>query len=413
MRPKGFATRLSAHRVKPTPRPPDTVPAPVGTSASMLLNSLLVALVTALVAVPLLMRCARHVGLVDLPDARKQHKGAVPLVGGVAIFFAAGLALVASGSIGVVPFGFIAAAAAILLLGILDDASDLSPLVRFGVQAGAVAFAILTADHALPDLGHFLGGSAIPLGVLAVPMTVFGMLGVVNSMNLVDGADGLAGGIAATALFWLLVAFSLLGSAGSHPVGAYASPVLGAVLGGVLGFLYYNLRRRARRRAKVFLGDAGSLLLGFVLAWFAVGATVEPGRSDMPPAAVLWLFWVPLYDTVGVMVRRILAGRSPMSPDREHLHHLFQDLGFTPRETVNRLILINLLGGAIGIAGWQFAVPDIVMLTVYVLGFGIYVSICAWVWRKLKTPLRSTRHQSARPAPQTATEDEESPVTVR
>lgn len=380
----------------------------------MLLHPLLIAMVSALVAVPVLMRCARYVGLVDLPDARKQHKGAVPLVGGVAIFFAAGLALAASGSFKAVPFGFIAAAAAILLLGILDDAHDLNPLVRFGVQAGAVAFAIVTADHSLPDLGRLGGDDAPRLSALAVPLTLFGMLGVVNAMNLVDGADGLAGGIAATALFWLIVAFTLLGNESGHPVGAYALPVLGAVLGGVMGFLHYNLRRRTRRRAKVFLGDAGSLLLGFVLAWFAVGATVAPGNADMPPAAVLWLLWVPLYDTVGVMIRRILAGRSPMSADREHLHHLFQDLGFTPRQTVNRLILINLLGGAIGVAGWRYGIPDAVMLSVYVLGFAIYLSVCAWVWRKLKAPLPSVRRASARKAEQpVAQQEDDEPIAVR
>jgi hypothetical protein len=149
----------------------------------------------------------------------------------------------------------------------------------------------------------------------------------------------------------MIVAFGLIGTAAAHPVRGYALPVLSSVLGAVLGFLYYNLRRRSRRRASVFLGDAGSLVLGFVLGWFAVGLTVAPGTVDMPPAAVLWLLWVPLYDTCGVMIRRIMAGRSPLSPDREHLHHLFQDLGYSPRQTGNRLIALNFLGGAIGVGG--------------------------------------------------------------
>ncbi len=149
--------------------------------------------------------------------------------------------------------GFIAGAAIILLIGSIDDARDLGSGVRFAVQGIAITFAVWAAGLTLPDLGRLLGGEPIELGTWARMLTVVGILGVVNAMNLVDGVDGLAGGIAATALFWLIVAFALVG-AGSHPMGAYALPVLGAVLGGVVGFLYYNLRRASRRRASVFLG---------------------------------------------------------------------------------------------------------------------------------------------------------------
>jgi len=364
----------------------------------MLLTPLFVALAIALVAVPLLIRAARKVGLVDTPDARKQHQGAVPLVGGVAIFFASGLAITALDAWGKVPPGFIAAAAAILLIGVLDDARELRALPRFVLQAAAIWFAVQTAGHALPDLGKLFGFGTITLGPLGTVVTVFGILGIVNALNLVDGADGLAGGIAATALFWLIVAFWLMGTGTGNPVQAYALPVLSAVLGAVLGFLRYNLRRRSRRRASVFLGDAGSLMLGLVLGWFAVGLTLAPGLTDMAPAAVLWLLWVPLYDTCGVMLRRILAGRSPMSPDRQHLHHLFQDLGYTPRQTVNRLIVLNFLGGAIAVAGWRFGAPDVLMFGTFLFGFLVYLGVCAWVWRKLNAPLPSVRRARRRAA---------------
>jgi UDP-GlcNAc:undecaprenyl-phosphate GlcNAc-1-phosphate transferase len=167
--------------------------------------------------------------------------------------------------------------------------------------------------------------------------------------------------------------------------------VLSAVLGAVLGFLRYNLRRRSRRRASVFLGDAGSLMLGLVLGWFAVGLTLAPGVTDMAPAAVLWLLWVPLYDTCGVMLRRILAGRSPMSPDRQHLHHLLQDLGYTPRQTVNRLIVLNFLGGAIGVVAWQLGTPDVILFGAFLCGFFLYLCVCTRVWQKLTQQPPSVR----------------------
>ena len=362
----------------------------------MLLSPLFVALAIALVAVPLLMRLARRVGLVDTPTARKQHQGAVPLVGGVGIFIAASVATLAIGSWQSIPLGFVAAASAILLIGVLDDARELRAIPRFILQAAAIGFAVMTAQHALPDLGRLVGFVDIPLGPLATAVTVVGILGVVNATNLIDGIDGLAGGITATALFWMIVAFGLIGAAAGHPVRGYALPVLSSVLGAVLGFLYYNLRRRSRRRASVFLGDAGSLVLGFVLGWFAVGLTNAPGTVDMPPAAVLWLLWVPLYDTCGVMIRRILAGRSPLSPDREHLHHLFQDLGYSPRQTGNRLIALNFLGGAIGVGGWRMGLPDAALFGVFLLGFLAYLGVCAWVWGKLKAPLPSVRRAERR-----------------
>jgi UDP-GlcNAc:undecaprenyl-phosphate GlcNAc-1-phosphate transferase len=376
----------------------------------LLFSPLVVALVISLITVPVLIRLARRVGLVDLPDARKQHAGAIPLVGGVAIFFATSIALTLAGIWREVPAGFVVAAAVILLLGLLDDARDLGAVVRFGVQAAAVWFAVWSAGHLLPDLGRLTGQQVIALNTWSTMLTVVGILGVVNALNLLDGADGLAGGVAATALFWLILVFSFAMNDGTHPAGAYALPVLASVFGGVLGFLYFNLRRRARRRASVFLGDAGSLLLGFVLGWFVVGATIKPGTGDLPPAAALWLLWVPLYDTVGVMLRRLLAGRSPMRPDREHLHHLFQDLGFTPRQTVNRLIALNFMGGAVGVAGWRLGVPEVVLFALFAFGFLCYVLLCMWVWRKLKAPppsLRRARRHAARAQREAAREGAE------
>jgi UDP-GlcNAc:undecaprenyl-phosphate GlcNAc-1-phosphate transferase len=360
----------------------------------MFLVSLGVALGTALLIVPLLMRGARRIGLVDAPGGRKQHSGAIPLVGGVAIFIAAVVGVAASGQAPAVPAGFVTAAVIILAIGVFDDARELGSVFRFVVEGIAISLAIWSTGHVLPDLGRLLGGDVIQLNTWTTMLTVVGILGVVNAMNLVDGVDGLAGGIAATALFWLIIAYILIEPSGAHASAGYALPVLTAVLGGVVGFLNFNLRRGTRRRASVFLGDAGSLFLGFVIGWFAVGVTATPMGADMPPAAVIWLLWVPLYDTLGVMVRRVLAGRSPMSADREHLHHLFQDLGLSPRETVNRLIALNLAGGAIGIFGWQQGFPEVALFSLFAIGFLLYVATCAWVWRKLKAPLPSARRSA-------------------
>ena len=151
-------------------------------------------------------------------------------------------------------------------------------------------------------------------------------------------------------------------SRGAWPEGlGDARPIVITLIGAIGGFLLYNLRTPWRARASVFLGDAGSLFLGFVLAWFAIFACSQLGERSLSPVSALWMLIVPLFDTVGCIVRRKLQGRSPMKSDRRHLHHLLQRCGLTAGQTVAILITINAAGGAIGAAAQSLRFSHLVM----------------------------------------------------
>jgi len=347
----------------------------------MRMLSFLLPLVVVLLFVPALRKVAPLVGLVDYPDSRKQHFAPTPVVGGIAMFLAFLLSSLTLGLLEQMPWGFFLGAAMVLALGMYDDIRPLGSKVRFVVQAGAALLAVASSGNLLTDLGQLIGPWTIALGVVALPFTVFGFVGIINAVNLTDGADGLAGGVAATALLWFGVVFALLRGDGAWPAGSvdYVQVML-ALGGAVVGFLAYNLRTPLRKRASVFMGDAGSLFLGFVLGWFAIWAASQMGAHDLPAVAALWILVVPLFDTVACMLRRVLQGRSPMSPDRQHAHHMLQTMGLSHGQSVAVLIALNAIGGLIGVAGWRLGVPDYWMFASLAVLFVAHLSMVLKTW---------------------------------
>lgn len=338
--------------------------------------ALLVSFALVIVLVPILRALAPRLGLIDEPTARKRHLGAIPLVGGIAIFFAFSATLLIFGLGDKAPVAFYAGAALVLILGLADDRRPLRSGRRFVLQAVILLAALVAGGNVLTNLGELVGPGSIGLGVLAIPFTVFGVLGVVNAMNLADGLDGLAGGLALTSL----AAFALYFADGST-----SRLILLALMGAVAGFLVFNFRTPWRARASIFLGDAGSLMLGFVLGWFAVLACASNGSDaamkPLSPVSALWILIVPLFDTLGCIARRKLHGRSPMKSDRQHLHHLLQRAGLTVGQTTAVLVLTNAAGAAIGLAAWRYQVPDYLMFAAVVALFCVYLAVLLRAWR--------------------------------
>lgn len=295
-------------------------------------------LVAAIGAIALLERLAPRLGLVDQPGGRKDHAGTVPLVGGLGILV--GLLVAHSGSTGPAGEAFLAAATLLAAVGALDDRSELNPRVKFAAQLVAAVIMIFSAGIELHSLGDLLGWRALGLAWLSIPLTLFATVGVINAVNMVDGQDGLAGLLCLIAFGWygLVAAQSGLGS---------QAAMAWSVAAAVAGFLAFNLRLPWRPRARVFLGDAGSLMLGFALAWLAIDLTQGPRRSFYPIAA-LWVLILPLADCVSLMTRRLLAGRSPFVADREHIHHYLSARGLTVTQSTWLLAAISALFGAVG-----------------------------------------------------------------
>jgi UDP-GlcNAc:undecaprenyl-phosphate GlcNAc-1-phosphate transferase len=193
-------------------------------------------------------------------------------------------------------------------------------------------------------------------------VAVLFIVGCCNAVNMLDGVDGLAGGYLALSCFWLAL---IAQAAGRGDVAVEALVLMAALV----GFLVFNLRHRWRARASVFMGDAGSTMLGAVVAYLLVRLASGPGALSFP--MLLWLVIVPVTDTLILAVTRIAAGHSPFRPDRRHLHHLLQDRGFTPGQTAALLIAASCLCGAVAYGGLLLAVPD----GVIVLGLAAPVAL--------------------------------------
>lgn len=322
----------------------------------------------AALAIPAFARFARGWGLVDAPGVRKRHEGEVPLVGGLAMGVSMlATTLLASGLAGA-PVGATPALAAALgmtlSLGLLDDRLELGSAAKFGVQIAAATMVVATGDAVLGHLGRLMSGEVFTLGRWALPLSVFALVGVMNAFNMADGLDGLAGGYALGACLNFAAAASL---AGLEP----EFGMLCVAAGALVGFLAFNARTPWRERALVFMGDAGSLLLGLLLGWIAVRLAMAPTPALAPIAAV-WILALPIGDTVVLMTRRTLHRRSPFSGDRQHLHHILVAAGLSDGKAALVLVLLSFGLGAAAFTASRNGIAE------HHLFYGYVVLLIAW-----------------------------------
>jgi len=246
------------------------------------------------VVIRLSLALAAHFGVMDRPGGHKQHETLTPFVGGFGVIsvlvstfllvdlFFVGFALFPLKSV-------LVGAVAIFLTGLADDIWHLNFKPRFVVQAIVALSMIVIGDVELRSFGELLPGVQVNLGWMAVPLTIFATIGPINAVNMIDGIDGLSGSVSLVSLaLTALVAYE--GGSSSYVV------FVVALMGGVGGFLYYNLRYSSNKQARVFLGDNGSMLLGFVFAWLFI-ALSQGERPAMTPVTALWFFAVPLTKT--------------------------------------------------------------------------------------------------------------------
>jgi len=311
------------------------------------------------------------------------------LIGGLSIFLAAFAALfflhflsVSGQQFDTRLVAFFSAGFVLILIGVWDDYKDLPPIARFSAQMIASAIMIFAGGIVLTDLGHLgVSGELLVLGWLSIPFTIFACLGVINAMNMCDGLDGLSGSLALIALLGLGIANSLWGSVAEQQL----IVVFAAC---VAGFLVFNLRTLWRMKAWVFLGDAGSMLLGLTLTWLTISLSQGDARV-ISPSAALWFLMLPLYDAVSMMLRRLLLRRSPFQADREHLHHIFLLAGFSVGETVTLMCGIAVGGVMVGLLGTYLNVPELIMAGAFLVGGLLYYWGVRRAWRLMRFLRRS------------------------
>jgi len=308
---------------------------------------LMVALLSA-IATLMLRPLAERGGLLDRPGGRKRHNGDVPLVGGIAITLAvwAGAFLFMREQGHYV--ALLGGLTVLSIVGVVDDLRGMTPLTKLGFQLFAAILMTSWGGVFLMSLGDLLGKREIDLINWGIPLTLFAVVAVINAMNMMDGLDGLAGGLAFIIFAWMAY---LAGEVGSNS-GQRLCVVL---CGAILGFLCFNMPNPLRGRKRVFLGDAGSLMLGFCIVWFAVELSQSPYNAGrhIPPVVMLWVVGFLLIDLLAVVARRLVSGRNPLSADRTHLHHILIRMDIPPPLVVWIILISNALLGLIGVAAWQ------------------------------------------------------------
>ncbi|HEY4039848.1 MAG TPA: MraY family glycosyltransferase [Burkholderiaceae bacterium] len=335
-------------------------------------------------------RPAHRFGLVDDPGGRKRHGAAVPLTGGISITIGFFLALALSLPALAQQLVLLVSIALLALIGVLDDIGEVSPRSKLGVQILAAVLMTSWAGHFLLHLGDLFGRGDILLLNWGIPLTVLATVALINGINMLDGLDGLAGGL----VFVILCFFAGFARWAGDVV---SLKILVVLLGALAGFLLFNLPHPWRGHRRTFMGDTGSLVLGFVVAWYSIGLTQGAG-SKVPPVVMLWVTGVVLFDLFTVTIRRILRRRDPAAPDRAHVHHILLRRGLSPAQAVGSLLGVNLVLGAIGTLGWAAGAPQTWLFAAYVVVALVYLGFFLFPARLLRRR-RAATADSAGPAP--------------
>ncbi|AUY26907.1 MAG: UDP-N-acetylglucosamine--undecaprenyl-phosphate N-acetylglucosaminephosphotransferase [Mixta calida] len=318
-------------------------------------------------------KAAKKVGLVDRPNYRKRHQGLIPLVGGISVY--AGICFTFFITNYYLPHAmlYLACAGVLVLVGALDDRFDISVKFRAVVQAAIAIVMMVVGKLYLLSLGYIIGPMELVVGPFGYVLTLFAVWAAINAFNMVDGIDGLLGGLSC-------VTFGAMGIIlffdGQHSLAMWCFAMIAATL----PYILLNLGVFGKRY-KVFMGDAGSTLIGFTIIWILL-ETTQGITHPITPVTALWLIAIPLMDMVAIMYRRLRKGMSPFSADRQHIHHLIMRAGFTSRQAFVLITLAAALLAGVGVLGEYLAfIPEWVMLLLFLFAFFLYGYCIKRAWR--------------------------------
>jgi len=331
--------------------------------------ALLVTFGVSLISAFILRYLALKVNLVDEPNHRKSHAGSIPLVGGISIFAGVAAAFVLFPDLGKEITAFLIAAILIVIIGLLDDQFDLKVRYRLFMQFTVSLIIIIGGEMSIENLGVFGSQDAFDLGVFSLPFTVFSIMVAMNAFNFVDGIDGLSGLLFMIAMLSIIILCAYENGPGLNN---YLIPLVFLVA--VIPYMAFNLGLLGSTY-RVFLGDAGSMLLGLTVAWLLINYTQDPGSKTFSPVTALWIIAIPLMDMLAIVTRRARSGKAPFHPDRNHLHHLFMDHGMSDRQALVVIGTLAIALAGIGILGEIYEVSRLIMLIVFLLVFAVYYQL--------------------------------------
>ncbi len=333
-------------------------------------------------------KAAKKIGLVDTPNSRKRHHGAIPLVGGISVYAGICFAFIISNYYLPHALLYLSCAGVLVFVGALDDRFDISVKIRAAVQAAVAVVMMAGAKLYLLSLGFIIGPFELIVGPFGYVLTLFAVWAAINAFNMVDGIDGLLGGLSC-------VTFGAMGIILYFDGQTSLAMWCFAMIAATIPYILLNLGLLGRRY-KVFMGDAGSTMIGFTIIWILL-ETTQGLSHPITPVTALWLIAIPLMDMVAIMYRRLRKGMSPFSADRQHIHHLIMRAGFTSRQAFLLITTAAAILAGIGVLGEYLAfIPEWVMLLLFLVAFCFYGYCLKHAWRVARKVRRIKRRwQSA------------------
>ena len=300
-----------------------------------IMAALVTALLISFIATPVVKALAHKMGAIDVPkDNRRMHNHPIPRMGGLAIFLGFLLSALLFIPMSEPMRGMLLGGIIIVILGILDDIYALPALPKLIVQIVAALVAVMHGNviQVISNPNLISDNPYWSLGLWAVPVSVIWIVAITNAVNLIDGLDGLAVGVATISSLTMLVIAMLVSE-------NMVALTMAALAGGCIGFMPYNFNP-----AKIFMGDTGSTFLGFILATVSIQGLFK-FYTIISFAVPFLMLGLPLFDTCFAILRRLSKGQNPMSPDRSHVHHRLIDMGFNQKQAVAILYVISAILG--------------------------------------------------------------------
>ena len=304
---------------------------------------------------PAVRMLAIKIKAVDVPkDNRRMHKVPIPRMGGLAIFAGFLVSVLFFVPLGTEFRSILIGALILVVLGIIDDIMALKPKTKFAGQIIAALIPALSGVSIHGIVNPFVPGQYSTLGIFSIPLTVIWIVGITNAVNFIDGLDGLACGVSAIATVTMFIIAVLFGE-------IYIALMMAALAGACLGFLPYNMNP-----AKIFMGDTGSMFLGYILATVSIQGLFK-FYAVISFAVPFILLGLPIFDTGFAIVRRLLKGQSPLQADRGHVHHRLIDLGFDQKQSVAILYAFSALMGLTAVILARTNESKLIILAIAVL----------------------------------------------
>ena len=319
------------------------------------LFAFILALAISFACTPAVRMLAIKIKAVDVPkDNRRMHKVPIPRMGGLAIFAGFLVSVLFFVPLGNEFRSILIGALILVVLGIIDDIVALKPRTKFAGQIIAALIPALSGVSIHGIVNPFVPGQYSTLGIFSIPFTVIWIVGITNAVNFIDGLDGLACGVSAIATVTMFIIAVLFGE-------TYIALMMAALAGACLGFLPYNMNP-----AKIFMGDTGSMFLGYILATVSIQGLFK-FYAVISFAVPFILLGLPIFDTGFAIVRRLLKGQSPLQADRGHVHHRLIDLGFDQKQSVAILYAFSALMGLTAVILARTNESKLIILAIAVL----------------------------------------------